>query len=134
MTQIILIIISIPLESLYHHHHRATNAIPKRLSPFPREQLQTPTQPPTQTLRYFNQCDSVYQSSSFGTCFKDGQDLAFLCAAGCVPTSVAEVIASYANSTPTDAASTLISRRQLDCNGSDMSHQQQFSGRLLFCN
>jgi hypothetical protein len=107
-------------------------------TPIPTQAAAAPTQPPAQTLRYFNQCDSAYQSSSFGTCLKDGETLPLLCAAGCVPTSVAGVIASYADPsyTPTNAASTLISRVQLSCNGSGMENQKQllsdFSSAIEF--
>lgn len=94
---------------------------------------QTPTPPPAGNLRYFNQCDPAYQLPGVADCNKDGEMVSFLCAAGCVPTSVAQVIASYADPayTPLNAAETLMhrftpppdSQPQLTCNGSHMVYQ-----------
>lgn len=87
-----------------------------------------PTAPPAQAgnLRYFNQCDPAFQVQSYGNCQKDGETVPFLCAAGCVPTSLAQVIASYADSayTPIRAANAMLaSPAVLSCNGSSSQGQ-----------
>nr|MBP6993931.1 C39 family peptidase [Candidatus Woesebacteria bacterium] len=83
--------------------------------------------PPAESLRHFNQCDQAFQDASFGSCTKDGQLVPLLCAAGCVPTSMSQVIASYADSsyTPVDAARALRNGSHLSCDGSDMIYQNQ---------
>lgn len=87
-----------------------------------------PTAPPAQpgNLRYFNQCDPAFQVQSYGNCQKDGETVPFLCAAGCVPTSVAQVIASYADSgyTPVRAANSMLANPAvLSCDGSSSQAQ-----------
>lgn len=105
-------------------------------TPIPPQEAAAPTETPAQTLRYFNQCDSAYQSTAFGTCLKDEETLPFLCAAGCVPTSVAQVVATYANAsyTPDQAAQYLIGRQLLSCDGSSSEGQieilDQYSGQI----
>ncbi|MFO0703107.1 MAG: hypothetical protein U0525_00060 [Patescibacteria group bacterium] len=69
--------------------------------------------PPNGNLVYYNQCDPQY---AFGSCGKQNMT----CHAGCGPTSVAEIIASYANSafTPLDAMRIASSLNGVDCAGS----------------
>jgi hypothetical protein len=89
-------------------------------------------QPPSSGLTYYNQCDPSFQHPSFGTCTSEsGKVLGRLCFAGCGPTTVAQIVASYANRsyTPVTVASEYKNNGWWTCNGSNLGSHGQYIER-----
>lgn len=77
--------------------------------------------PPTGNYVYFNQCDPKYQNPSWISCGSNGSPLN--CYSGCGPTTIAQVIATYANAsyTPLHSVSKFVSWGAINCSGSGYS-------------